>query len=67
MTTPAHQEVARRCRQLATTADGFAKIAEQFHEPITAADQIAERDFWHLVADHHEHCAEVRARTLIDG
>lgn len=66
MTAQQHQDAVRRCRTMAAAADQGVVFAQVHQHPISAADLQDEAAFWHRLALHHEHCAEVRARTLLD-
>lgn len=67
MTAQQHQDYAGRFRRMAAAADEGVVFAQEHGFSLSAADLHDESEFWHLVAHHHEHCAEVRARTLLDA
>lgn len=67
MTVTAHRDAARRFRVFAQAEDVAGHLAQERGDALGAADHLDEREFWHALADHHDHAAEVRARTLIDA
>ena len=67
MTTAAHKSAAERFRRVAHDHDIAANLAQERHDTASAAEHLDEAQFWADVAAHHEHTADVRARTLLDA